>query len=381
MLPPAPHRLAAALRPAAFALALAAACAGPSLAQDARIVVGQSIALSGGVGEHGQLAAAGAKLYLDGVNAAGGIGGRRIVVVTRDDGGDATRASSNVRELIEREGVVAMLGGVEGGPCVATLKEASGRGVPLVACMAGSPEMREPFNRWSFPVRAAHFDEFDHLLGIVRTYGYARVAFVHADSDTGRKHLANVRKLAEPRGIAVAPIPMTAGATPAALADALVAARPDAVFNHGSYSVYVGIIRAARAKGAHPMFMAVNSGAAQMARELGPEGRGLVFTQVVPFPWGVAVPIVKEYQQAIAKYAPDAAPSFSGLEGYIGAKVLVAGLRAAGRDLTRAGIQRAMESLGTFDVGGMQVGYRPGAHTGSTFVDTVIVASDGRFSR
>jgi len=138
MLPPAPHRLAAALRPAAFALALAAACAGPSLAQDARIVVGQSIALSGGVGEHGQLAAAGAKLYLDGVNAAGGIGGRRIVVVTRDDGGDATRASSNVRELIEREGVVAMLGGVEGGPCVATLKEASGRGVPLVACMAGS---------------------------------------------------------------------------------------------------------------------------------------------------------------------------------------------------------------------------------------------------
>ena len=163
--------------------------------------------------------------------------------------------------------------------------------------------------------------------------------------------------------------------------DALVAARPDAVFNHGSYSVYVGIIRAARAKGAHPMFMAVNSGAAQMARELGPEGRGLVFTQVVPFPWGVAVPIVKEYQQAIAKYAPDAAPSFSGLEGYIGAKVLVAGLRAAGRDLTRAGIQRAMESLGTFDVGGMQVGYRPGAHTGSTFVDTVIVASDGRFSR
>ncbi len=381
MLPPAPHRLAAALRPAAFALALAAACAGPSLAQDARIVVGQSIALSGGVGEHGQLAAAGAKLYLDGVNAAGGIGGRRIVVVTRDDGGDATRASSNVRELIEREGVVAMLGGVEGGPCVATLKEASGRGVPLVACMAGSPEMREPFNRWSFPVRAAHFDEFDHLLGIVRTYGYARVAFVHADSDTGRKHLANVRKLAEPRGIAVAPIPMTAGATPAALADALVAARPDAVFNHGSYSVYVGIIRAARAKGAHPMFMAVNSGAAQMARELGPEGRGLVFTQVVPFPWGVAVPIVKEYQQAIAKYAPDAAPSFSGLEGYIGAKVLVAGLRAAGRDLTRAGIQRAMESLGTFDVGGMQVGYRPGAHTGSTFVDTVIVAADGRFSR
>lgn len=382
MTPPSLSRPSAALRAAALLLVWLAAFAEGALAQEPpRILVGQSIALSGGVGEHGQLAAAGARLYLDGVNAAGGIGGRRIVVLTRDDAGDAKRAAENTRELIDREGVVAMLGGVEGGPCVATLKEASDRGVPLIACMAGSPEMREPFNRWSFPVRAAHLDEFDHLLEIVKTYGYTRVAFVHADSDTGRKHLANVRRLAEPRGIAVAPIPMTAGTTPAALADALVAARPDAVFNHGSYSVYVGIIRAARAKGAHPMFMAVNSGAAQMARELGPEGRGLVFTQVVPFPWGVAVPVVKEYQQALAKYAPDVAPSFSGLEGYVGAKVLVAGLRAAGRDLTRPGVQRAMENLGTIDVGGMQVRYRPGAHAGSAFVDTVIVATDGRFSR
>ncbi|MBK6393870.1 MAG: ABC transporter substrate-binding protein [Betaproteobacteria bacterium] len=350
----------AASRLARLALGIVLLHGGAALAQDARIVIGQSIALSGGVGEHGQGAAAGAKLYLDGINAAGGVAGRRVAVLTRDDGGDAKRAAENTRELIERDNVVAMLGGVEGGPCVATLKEASDRGVPLVACMAGSPEMREPFNRWSFPVR---------------------VAFVHADSDTGRRHLANVRRLAGDRGIDVAPIAMTAGLTPAALADAIARARVDAVFNHGSYSVYVGIIKSLRAKGLTPMFMAVNSGAAQMARELGPEGRGLVFTQVVPFPWGVAVPVVKEYQQALAKYAPGTPPSFSGLEGYIGAKVLVAGLRAAGRDLTRVGIQRAMEGLGTVDVGGMLVRYRPGAHAGSTFVDTVIVASDGRFSR
>ena len=366
---------------APLALGLVLLHAGLAAAQDARIVIGQSIALSGGVGEHGQLAAAGAKLYLDGVNAAGGVGGRRIAVLTRDDGGDAKRAAENTRELIDRDGVVAMLGGVEGGPCVATLKEASDRSVPLIACMAGSPEMREPLNRWSFPVRAAHLDEFDHLLEVIKTYGYSRVAFIHADSETGRKHLANVRRLAGGRGIEVVPIAMVAGVTPAALAGAIGAAGVDAVFNHGTYSVYVGIIKALRAKGLHPTFMAVNSGAAQMARELGPEGKGLVFTQVVPFPWSVAVPVVKEYQQALAKYAPGTPPSFSGLEGYIGAKVLVAGLRAAGREPTRPGIQRAMENLGTLDVGGMLVRYRPGVHAGSSFVDTVIVASDGRFSR
>lgn len=175
---------------------------------------------------------------------------------------------------------------------------------------------------------------------------------------------------------------MSTGLTPAALADTIARARVDAVFNHGSYSVYVGIIKALRAKGLHPMFMAVNSGAAQMARELGPEGKGLIFTQVVPFPWGVAVPVVKEYQQALAKYAPATQPSFSGLEGYIGAKVLVAGLRAAGRDLTRVPASSARwKASGRSTSAGCWCGTGRGRAAGSTFVDTVIVASDGRFSR
>ena len=89
--------------------------------------------------------------------------------------------------------------------------------------------------------------------------------------------------------------------------------------------------------------MAVNSGAAQMASLLGPDAKGLIFTQVVPFPWAVGIPVVKEYQQALARAAPGAEPSFSSLEGYVNAKVLVAALRAAGKDLSRAGITRALE--------------------------------------
>ena len=121
-------------------------------ADDSRIVIGQTVALTGSISEHGQAVVTGARAYLESVNAAGGVGGRRISLVTLDDAGDATRAAENTRRLIDRDGVVAMFGGVEGGPCVASLKEASERGVPLIACMAGSPEMREPFNRHSFPV-------------------------------------------------------------------------------------------------------------------------------------------------------------------------------------------------------------------------------------
>ena len=365
----------------AITAALVAASAGA--ADDNRIVVGQTVALTGSISEHGQAVAAGARAYIDGVNAAGGVGGRRIALVTLDDGGDATRAAENTRRLIDREGVVAIFGGVEGGPCVASLKEASDRGVPLIACMAGSPEMREPFNRYSFPVRAPHVAEFGRLLDIATTYGYGKVAFLHADSDTGRKHLANVQRLADARKIEVVSIVAKSGAKAEELAQAIAAAKPDAVFNHGSYAIYAAAIREARRKDVRTQFMAVNSGAAQMAKQLGDEAKGLIFTQVVPFPWSVAIPLVKEYQQALGRFAPAGTqPSFSGLEGYASAKVLVAGLRSAsGKNLSRDSLQRATETLGSVDLGGMTVQYSPGAHPGSNFVDTVIVASDGRFAR
>jgi ABC-type branched-subunit amino acid transport system substrate-binding protein len=352
-------------------------------ADDNRIVVGQTVALTGSISEHGQAVATGARAYIDSVNAGGGVGGKRIALVTLDDGGEASRAAENTRRLIDRDGVVAMFGGVEGGPCVASLKEASDRGVPLIACMAGSPEMREPFNRYSFPVRAPHLAEFGRLLDIAKTYGYGRVAFLHADSDTGRKHLANVQRLAEVRKLEVVPIVAKSGAKAEDLAQAIMAAKPDAVFNHGSYAIYSATIREARRKGVRTQFMAVNSGAAQMAKQLGDEAKGLIFTQIVPFPWAVAIPLVKEYQQALARHAPPGTqPSFSGLEGFASAKVLVAGLRAAGgKNVSRDSVQRAMETLGSVDLGGMTVQYAPGAHPGSSFVDTVIVASDGRFAR
>lgn len=363
------------------AAAIAIAFASPVHAAEESIVVGQSITLTGAVAEHGQGVAQGAKLYFDAVNAAGGVNGRRIVLAVLDDGGDARRSADNARLLIERDGAVALFAGVEGGPCVAQLKEATPRGVPLVACVAGSPEMREPFNRLSFPVRAAHLSEFAKLLDIAKSYGMRRVAFLHADSDTGRRHLANVARLAGERGIEVVPLVAAADAKPEELARALGAARVDTMFNHGSYATYAKVIQAAREQGSTLQFMAVNSGAAQMAKLLGREAKGLIFTQVVPFPWAVAVPVVKEYQQALAKAAPGSAPSFSSLEGYLSAKVLVAGLRAAGKDTSRAGLARGLDSLGSIDLGGMTVTYTPTAHAGSAFVDTVIVAADGRFSR
>ena len=73
--------------------------------------------------------------------------------------------------------------------------------------------------------------------------------------------------------------------------------------------------------------------------------------------------------------------SFIGLEAYINAKVLVEGLRRAGKDLTRPRFIQAMESLQHFDVGGFEVDYGKGVRQGSRFVDLTIIGTGGKFTR
>jgi len=369
---------------AALVAALAAAAA-PALAQDRSIVIGQTIALSGGPSEHGKAVLAGVSLYLDKLNANGGVAGRRVVLRTLDDGGDGKRAAENTARLADEEKVVAIFGGIEGGPCVASMKVATEKRVPLVACMAGSPELRDPFQRYAFPVRAAHFDEFARLIDTALGYGRKRIAFLHSDSDTGRQHLANVRKLLGARGMELAlAVPLSGQTEPAKVVAALKGAGVQAMFNHGSYAQYATVIRESKKLGLDIQFLAVNSGAQQMVQLLGEDATGLIFTQVVPFPWRTMPAVVKEFRDELKARAPGIEPSFSALEGFISAKVLAEALRRAarnGRPPDREALLAALESMHAFDTGGMEVSFTPNAHRGADFVDTVIVALDGRFVR
>ena len=68
-------------------------------------------------------------------------------------------------------------------------------------------------------------------------------------------------------------------------------------------------------------------------------------------------------------------------EGFIAAKVLVEGLRRAGRDLTRDKLVAALETMNDFDVGGFTVTYTPSDHSGSRFVELTAIGKDGAFVR
>ncbi len=152
------------------------------------------------------------------------------------------------------------------------------------------------------------------------------MAFFHADSDGGRKHLENVNIIAKDLGMQVVlPLPVKSEPTDAdfeAMVKSMATANPDMVLNHGSPGPYQKLIEKAKAAGIKTSFMGVNSGSSQMVKNLGPLAQGMVFAQVVPSPWERKREIAREYQDAMRKVDPNPEFSYGGLEGYMTAKAL-----------------------------------------------------------
>jgi ABC-type branched-subunit amino acid transport system substrate-binding protein len=157
--------------------------------------------------------------------------------------------------------------------------------------------------------------------------------------------------------------------------------QPDAVIMISQYTSCAEFIRQMKKAGSGAQFYNVSFvGSKALSDALGKEGVGVGISQVVPFPWGTAVPVVKEYQLQ-AKKVGFADYNFSAMEGFLVAKVTVEGLRRAGRNLTREGFIDAMEKMNDVDLGGFYVGYSRKNHAGSKFVDLTIITRDGKFLR
>jgi ABC-type branched-subunit amino acid transport system substrate-binding protein len=149
----------------------------------------------------------------------------------------------------------------------------------------------------------------------------------------------------------------------------------------GAYAACAEFIRQMRKTGSGATFYNVSFvGSKALADALGNEGVGVAISQVVPFPWGAAVPVVREYHKLSAK-AGNKDYNFSAMEGFLVAKVFVEGLRRSGKNLTREGFVDAMEKMNDVDMGGFFIGYSPKSRAGSRFVDMTIIARDGKFLR
>lgn len=154
---------------------------------------------------------------------------------------------------------------------------------------------------------------------------------------------------------------------------------PQAVVMITLYKPTAAFVRQMKKNGQNPMFMTVSPvGAEQLVAELGDEARGIGISQVMPYPWNDTTPAVREYQRLLGR---NGKYSYYGIEGYLTAKVMVEGLRRAGRDLTREKLVSALESMNQFDMGGYRVSYGPENRNGSRFVELTVIGSGGKILR
>jgi ABC-type branched-subunit amino acid transport system substrate-binding protein len=366
-------------------LGLAFTAAGLACAQgvtDSQVLLGQSVALTGPAQQLGLDMQQGARLYFDAVNSRGGVHGRKIVLKTLDDGYEATRAVENTKKLIRDERVFALFGYVGTPTSAASMPIFTEAKVPFVGPFTGAESLRNPVNPLIFNVRASYYDETEAIVQHLTAMSVDRIAVFYQNDAYGQAGLAGVERALKKRNLPI----VAKGTVERNTVDVKKAvaeidkASPQAVIMISAYKSCAAYIKETKAAGQNPTFWNVSFvGSKALAKELDKEGRGVQISQVVPFPWDSSVPVVKEYQRAMAE--AKAEPGFGTLEGYIAAKVMVEGLRRAGRNLTREGFVRAMEGIQDFDVGGFKVNYGPGNRSGSRFVDLTIISKDQKFVR
>jgi branched-chain amino acid transport system substrate-binding protein len=357
--------------------------------------IGMSAAFRGTAAGLGAEFYRGAEACYAEVNARGGIGGRVITVIPLDDGYEPVPCVSNTIQLIERDQVF-FLSNYVGTPTLTRalpiIKRYADQQVLLIGNFTGAQPQREsPYADQVFNIRASYRQEMMALVERFWSQGARKVGVYYQIDAYGRSGTDGVA-----RGLALHGARIAAEATYARGARfeddmapavrALQGAGVDVVLCTGAYQGCGAFVRTARELGwtvpiSNLSFVGSDAMLALLVRHGRATGRdltrGLVNSQVVPSYDDTTLPGVAEYRALMDRHDP-AVPealrdaryavqrySFTGLEGFVNAKVIVEALRRAGPIPTRAGLRQALESMKNLDLGiGTLLSFGPERHQG-----------------
>lgn len=342
------------------------------------VALGQSAPLSGPARAHGADIRSGALAYLRKVNDAGGVHGRRIELATLDDAGDPKRALANTRRMLEELRVFALFGYPAASVSRELLALVQQSRVPLFGPITGARMARQR-GRYVFTVRAGHADEIERVVGHYAQLGLKRFALVRGDDDAGTEFLDAMRAALRRRDL---PAPAVAvlrrGQVPEAVHQVLVA-QPDAVVVAVPTEPATGLLRELKrgTRGAQLVVLSLAE-PAQLAKDLGPAGAGIVLSQVVPPIERTSLPIVAEYRAAMEVETGRKDFSPASLEAYIAANVFAEAVRRAGPALTRDALLRALEAMSVYDLGGYSVGFSRTKRQGSSRIELLAIGRDAK---
>lgn len=350
---------------------------------DTKIILGQSAPFTGPAAQLGIQFYEGAKLYFDSVNSKGGVNGKTIELRKLDDGYEPERSAANTKQFIA-DGVFALFGYIGTPTSVVALPLATEAKVPFFAPFTGAQALREPLNRYAVHVRASYFDETAAIVKQATSVGIKKIAVFYQNDAYGKAGLEGVQRALkelnlQPAGLGT--VERNSVDVKKAVAD-IMAQQPESIVQIGAYKGCAAFIREARKAGFGGTFYNVSFvGTQALSTELGKEARGIVVSQVMPFPFAANTPLVAEYQsavQAVAATNKELSINYSSMEGFVAAKVFVEGLRRAGRNPSREVFLTALDGMQNVMIGGFLVDFNAKKHAASKYVDLTMLTEDGR---
>jgi branched-chain amino acid transport system substrate-binding protein len=350
-----------------------------------KLVLGQSVPLTGAADQIGLAYLHGAKLYFDAINAKNGAAGYKIEVKALDDGYNPAKAASNARQLIG-EGVDALFGFAGTASCDAAFAVAKPAGALFFAPFAASDALHDPALSNVFHIRPALADEAYKVVRHCATLNQDRIAVFAEDDAMGRAGLLAINQalaeLKRPPIVASALSPVNSDQVDAAVAS-LMNAQPQAIIQISLFNSSAAFIRKMRKAGFGGQFLTFSVvGIDPLFSALGKEIGGIVISQVVPSPRSTATPIIKEYLEVLNQ--TDGTPSYESVEGYIAARAFAEGVRRSslgGGKPDRLGLQKAFESMTDYDAGGFRINLRAKKYESVRVIDLVTITPDGRVVR
>jgi len=315
---------------------------------DDKIVLGTWAPLTGPAATWGAVAR-GAQAYFDMVNAEGGIHGRQVELLVRDDGYQPSRTVAAVREMVERDRVFAMVAGVGTATGRAVMDYLMDNEVVWVSPASGATHWAYPPKPYLFAQYTPYFDEAAVLVDhAVEEMGMERIAVIYQNDDFGQSGVVGARMALEDHGLELVE------AVSVEVTDTDLNSHAVRLRESGAEGVLVWltprhatiIVGAVGRLGYDAQWLASSVLAdAELLDEL-TEGawEGVIYTAIGVLPRS-GHPLLEKYREAAERVAPGERVSEFFLGGFRYAEPMGEALRRAGRDLTTESLVAALESM------------------------------------
>lgn len=348
------------------------------------IVLGQSGAYTGPTQAVPLEFRLGARTYFNQLNEAGGVNGRKVKLISMDDGFDAKVALENAREMLatypEMLAFFSFTGTAITSAMLPLIEE---KKIVYFAPLTGDTQIYSRLNRHMFMIRAGYLDEVRAITKQLAIIGQRKMAVATLDDALGRSVLKDIVVAAKENGITIVASEKVdlQPSLPAIRASVQRVAKSGAqvLLLGGAGRSMIEFVKEGKAANLPPSYYSISILSIDQAyKTLGAQARGIVISQLVPRPDGRSTAISREFRDALFKADPKARLTHRTFEGYIAAKVMTEAIRRAGSKVTRETLLQTLETMTDYDAGGMKFSFSPKNHLGTNFIDLVLISTEGR---